>query len=311
MNLKQNPLLSIISPVYACEKRLSELYCRLNSTIEKITKRYEIIFINDASPDGSWETIVDLAKKDPRIKGLNLSRNFGQHNAITAGLDHCTGDWVVIMDCDLQDQPEEIEKLYCKAQEGYQIVYAQRINRNDNLLKRILSKSFYLLLGYLTNTKQDPTIANYGIYSRKVIDSILAMKDYHRYFPTMVKWVGFKNTKIAINHAERALGKSSYSIKKRIRLAIDVIISFSDKLLMIFIKIGMIITALSFLAAIYVLILFLNHKIQVIGYTSLIISIWFLSGLNILVLGIVGLYVGKAFDKAKGRPQYLIMDKTD
>jgi len=306
----QNTVISVISPVYGCKACLYELYSRLKETLEKITTDFEIILVNDGSPDDAWETIIEIAQKDMRVKGINLSRNFGQHYAITAGLDYCTGEWIVVMDCDLQDQPEEILKLYNEVGKGYQIVYAQRIKRNDKWIKRIFSKLFYAVLGYLTETIQDPTIANFGIYHKKVIESIRQMGDYHRYFPTMVRWVGFKHTKIAVIHAKRENDNSSYSFKKLSRLALDIILSFSDKPLRLTVKFGFIISSLSIVFGIYNLILFFNNKILVPGYTSLIISIWFLSGLIILVLGVVGLYIGKAFDKVKDRPTYLIKDTT-
>jgi dolichol-phosphate mannosyltransferase len=169
---------------------------------------------------------------------------------------------------------------------------------------------FYTILAYFTNTKQDPSIGNFGIYHKKVIAAILAMNDYHRYFPTMLRWVGFKHTKINITHAERADGKSAYALKLLINMGIDIIVSFSDKPLKLMVKIGFSIASISFLFAIYILIKFLTHKILVLGYTSLIVSIWLFSGIIIMVLGIVGLYIGKIFDKVKGRPVYLIMDKT-
>ncbi len=304
------PHLSVVIPVYGCETNLYELYFRLKETLEKINPEFEIILVNDASPDNAWNTILDINIKDNRVKGINLSRNFGQHYAITAGLDHCEGDWVVVMDCDLQDQPEEIIKLYNKALEGYEIVFAKRIQRKDKWLKRKFSAFFYNVLGYLTNTEQDATIANYGIYHKKVIAAIQSMNDYHRYFPTMVRWVGFRHAKIGVVHALRPEGDSAYSFKKLLRLAVDVILSFSDKPLRLTVKFGFLISCFSIVFAIYNLILFLNHIIIVPGYTSLIISVWFLSGLIIMVLGVVGLYIGKTFDKVKGRPSYLVMEKT-
>ena len=302
--------ISIVIPVYGCRTALIELYIRLKQTLENISEDFEIIMVNDASPDGAWETIVELAQKDKRVKGINLSRNFGQHYAITAGLDHSKGEWVVVMDCDLQDQPEEIKKLYVKAKEDYHIVFAQRISRKDTWLKRTFSKLFYAILGYLTNTIQDPAIANFGIYHKSIIDSICKMGDFHKYFPTMVRWVGFKYTKIPVSHAERNNGQTSYSFKKSIRLAVDIILSFSDKPLRLTVKFGFLISCMAAIFAIYNLILFFENKILVPGYTSLIISVWFLSGLIILVLGVVGLYIGKTFDKVKDRPTYIIMDKT-
>jgi dolichol-phosphate mannosyltransferase len=304
------PYISVVIPVYGCETCLVELYIRLKQSLEQINPEFEIIMVNDCSPDGSWEAIVELAKTDPRVKGLSLSRNFGQHYSITAGLDHCKGEWVVVMDCDLQDQPEEIVRLYNEAILGYQIVHGQRVHRKDKILKRIYSKFFYAILSYLTDSKQDPTIANFGIYHKKVIESILRMKDYYKYFPTMVRWVGFKFTKITVTHSERKDGTTSYTFKRLTKLAIDIIFSLSDKPLRLTVKIGFLISGLSLLYAIYNLVLFLNNKIIVPGYTSIIISVWFLSGLIFIVLGVIGLYIGKTFDTVKGRPTYIIMEKT-
>jgi len=304
------PFISVVSPVYRCESYLHEMYGRLRKTLDGIAPDFEIILVNDASPDNAWETIVDLARADPRVKGINLSRNFGQHAAITAGLENCSGEWVVVMDADLQDQPEEIEKLFGKTREGFQIVFGQRVQRRDKLMKRLYSKMFYALFRFLTGTKQDASIGNYGIYHRQVIRSILSMKDYHRYFPTMIRWVGFRHSKIEISHAERSKSESAYSLKKLFDLAIDIIISFSEKPLRLMVKIGFYISLLAFLIAIYNLILFIQNKIIVLGYTSLIVSIWLLSGMIIMMLGIVGLYVGKTFEKAKDRPVYIVMEKT-
>lgn len=304
------PHISVVIPVYGCKTCLYELCFRLKESLEKITVNFEIILVNDASPDGAWETIVELANKDQRVKGINLSRNFGQHYAITAGLDQCRGEWVVVMDCDLQDQPEEIVNLYNEALKGNHIVYAQRFHRKDKFIKRVSSKLFYATFSYLTNTDQDPTIANFGIYHKKVIESIRNIGDSHRYFPTMVRWVGFKHVKLRVAHAERVDGNTSYSYKMLIRLAIDNILTFSDKPLRLTVKFGFLISSLALIFAIYNLILFFNNKILVPGYTSLIISVWFLSGLIIMVLGVVGLYIGKTFDTVKGRPPYIIVEKT-
>jgi len=162
--ISKTPEVSIVIPVYGCRNCLLELYFRLKDTLPLISSDFEIIMVNDSSPDLAWTTILDIAEKDQRLKGINLSRNFGQHYAITAGLDYCAGNWVVVMDCDLQDRPEEIINLYNKAQEGWDVVFASREIRRDSLIKRSLSKLFYLTLGYLTNTEQDANIANFGIY---------------------------------------------------------------------------------------------------------------------------------------------------
>ncbi len=300
--------ISVVTPVYGCKTALIELYIRLKDTLDKINPDFEIIFINDASPDGAWDTIVELAGKDSRVKGINFSRNFGQHYAITAGLDHCKGEWVVVMDCDLQDQPEEILKLYNKVLEGYDIVLARRLYRKDGIIKKQISKYFYLFLGYISENQQDYTVANFGIYHNKVIKAVISMKDSVRYFPTMVRWVGFKTTKVEVLHSERPSGKTSYTFNKLFKLALDVILSYSDKPLRLTVKFGLLISFLSLLFAIYNLYRFLTGQIVVAGWTSLIISVWFLSGMIIFILGIVGLYVGKTFEKVKERPIYIIKE---
>lgn len=305
------PHISIITPVYGCRSCLTELYLRLKKTLETICSDFEIIMVNDNSPDGAWETIGEIAQKDNRVKGIQLSRNFGQHYAITAGLQNSCGEWVVVMDCDLQDRPEEIISLYRKANEGWDIVFARRTTRKDRWLKRISSRLFYTFLGYLTNTEQDAAIANFGIYHRTVVEAINTMGDYQRYFPTMVKWVGFSSTKISVEHAQRTEGRTSYSFSKLLRLSLDVILSFSDKPLRLTVKFGFLLSSLAFLFAIYNLILYLTGSILVPGYTSLIVSLWFLSGLIITIIGIVGLYIGKTFDKVKGRPTYIIKHKIN
>jgi polyisoprenyl-phosphate glycosyltransferase len=281
--MQQNQIhISVVSPVYKCSTCLVELCLRLVKTLEAISENFEIILVNDNSPDDSWGTIVSLSQKDKRVKGIKLSRNFGQHYAITAGLDHCSGEWIVVMDCDLQDQPEEIVKLYNKALEGYDVVYGRRISRKDNFIKVLMSKLFYFILSYLTGTKQDSSIANFGIYHIKVIKAILSMGDSLRYFPTMVRWVGFNQTSVNIEHAERKDGRSAYSFKRLINLSIDVMLAFSDKPLKLTVKLGLFISAISVLFAFVFFIQYLLGDIKVTGYTSLIISIWLLSGIIIL-----------------------------
>ena len=303
--------ISVVSPVYLAESILSELAHRLKETLEALGVSYEIILVEDGSPDSSWQRIKEICEADDTIKGVRLSRNFGQHYAITAGLEKAKGEWVVVMDCDLQDKPEQIPALFAKAKEGYDIVYARRSKRKDGFFKKISSKLFYRLFGYLTNSEQDPSIANFGIYHTKVIQAILRMKDHVRYFPTMVQWVGFSSAKLNVDHDHRATGKSSYTWGKLIRLAFDNVIAFSDKLLKLTIRLGFIIALGALLVGIYYIYKYLVGDIVVLGFTSLIISIWFLSGLIIFILGIIGIYLGKTFDKVKDRPTYIIQEKIN
>ncbi len=303
--------ISIVIPLYKCRESIVTLTDLLKKSISTITEDFEIIYVNDASPQNDWEVVSKISREDKRIKGLNFSRNFGQHYAITAGLDFSQGEWVVVMDGDLQDQPEEIIRLYSKAQEGYEIVLAQRIVRKDTFVKKVSSKAFYSVFSYLTDTKQDHTIGNFGIYHRKVIDAILGMKDHIRYFPTMSQWVGFNKAYMEVKHSKRETGKSSYSFGKLFNLAFNNIIAFSDKPLRLTIKFGLVISLVSLFFGFYFIYKYLSGEIAIMGFTSLILSIWFLSGILIFILGIVGMYIGKTFEKVKGRPTYIIKEKIN
>ena len=267
-------LISVVSPVYNAEKIIDEFIMRVNESISQITDSYEIILVEDCCLDRSWEKILFNANIDKKLKGIKLSRNFGQHSAIIAGLTVAKGSWVVVMDCDLQDDPNEIEKLYKKTKKGYDIVLARRINRQDNLLKKLFSRWFYKVFGYFTDTEQDAAIANFGIYHRKVINAVLEMGDNIKYFPAMIRWVGFRVAKVAVNHNARFEGESSYSFFKLFSLALDVILSFSSKPLVIITKTGLIISGIAFLAAIVYLWLYLSNLIVVLGFASIIISIF-------------------------------------
>ena len=307
--MKNKPYISVVSPVYLAEKIIPQLVHKLKDILSDITEYYEIILVEDGSPDHSWNVIVDECERESRIVGIKLSRNFGQHNAITAGLDAALGDWIVVMDCDLQDRPEEILNLYRKAQEGYSVVVARRVIRQDSFMKKWSSKLFYKIFSFLTNTKQDPAVANFGIYHRKVIDAVLSMGDYIRYFPAMIQWVGFRVAYIDVMHAKSKRGQSSYSWSSLIYLAVKNIISFSEKPLHIVVWFGLTITFFSFCIGLWYLVKYLGGYVEVLGYTSLIISIWFLSGIMIFIIGVVGVYVGKNFEKSKNRPVYIVEQK--
>jgi polyisoprenyl-phosphate glycosyltransferase len=300
------PLISVVSPVYGCAGCLVELHRRITAALEPITGDFELILVNDGSPDGAWQVIEALCRADKRVRGVNLSRNFGQHPAIAAGLERSRGTWVVVMDCDLQDRPEEIPALLNATSSGVDIVFAVRSARNDPVLRRWGSRAFYRLLSYMTDTAQDARIANFGVYHRKVIDAVCALPEQHRYFPTMIRWVGFNASEIPVEHASRTIGASSYNMGKMLRLAGATILAFSDKPLRLVIKVGMSIALAAFLFALLILYRALIGDVAVLGWASLIISIWFFAGFVIAVLGIVGLYVGRAFDEGKQRPIYIV-----
>lgn len=302
--------LSVVSPIYKAENFVIPLVERISNTLNKLNIDFEIILVDDLSPDNSWELIEDLSLKNPSVKGIQLSRNFGQHYAINAGLTVATGEWIVVMDCDLQDIPEEIEKLYIKATtEKFDIVLARREYRKDKLLKRLFSYLFYQFLNYSSGLKHDEKIANFGIYHKKVINAILTMPETIKYLPLMVNWVGFKRTTINVLHDERD-GQSSYGFRKRVQLALDVFLSYSDKPLKIFVKLGALISISSFIFSLIYIFLWLNDKIVVHGFTTIIISVWFLSGIIISILGVIGLYIGKTFQDVKKRPVFIINKTT-
>ena len=301
-----NPLLSIVSPVYGAGELVAELVQRIEASVRTLTQEYEIILVDDCSPDGAWVQIQAQAARDARVQGMRLSRNFGQHRAITAGLDRCRGEWVVVLDCDLQDRPEEIPALFAAAQRGHDLVLARRAKRQDSWGKKLLSRLFYGVLSFLTDLPQDPSVANFGIYHRKVIAAVLAMRESIRYFPTMVRWVGFRTGYLDVTHAERASGSSSYDLSLRLRLGVDILLANSDKPLRLTVKLGLLLSGGAFLLVPITLVRYWLGQIYQPGYTSLIISIWFFSGLLLSVLGMVGLYIGKTFEQVKNRPLYIV-----
>jgi dolichol-phosphate mannosyltransferase len=297
--------ISVVVPVYGCRAALNELYERLTNTLKKITEEYEIILVNDNCPQNSWETIANICKTDQRVKGIELSRNFGQIQAITAGLDNSKGDWVVVMDCDLQDKPEEIMNLYNKAQEGYDVVFAKRRNRKDSKFKKLISKVFYKVYSYASDNFYDPEICNFSIVKRNVIDEYCKLRELHRAYVIYIRWLGFKQTEIYVEHDARKEGKSSYDLKKRLKLATSILTSQSDKILKLTVSIGLIMTCVSVLAIILLIINYFKGNVTE-GWTSIIASISLVGGLILMGIGIVGIYVGNIFMQTKERPLYVI-----
>jgi dolichol-phosphate mannosyltransferase len=300
--------ISVVSPVYKAVGCVDELYRRILKAVKAIDPdiSYEIVLVEDCGQDGSWEKIHELAVKDPCLKAVQLSRNFGQHPAITAGLALTTGDWVVVMDCDLQDPPEEIPRLYSKALEGYDVVCARRGKRQDPLWKRVTSRLFVALFNRLSGMSYDPQIANFRILSRLVVDTYSRMGESTPSFGGHLEWLGFNVGYIDIQHQSRYSGKSSYSLKKLFILAANVIVAYSNKPLHISISLGFF---MAFFATLYALYLILRKYwigINIDGWTSLMVSIWFLGGMVVGNLGVIGLYLGKVYDETKRRPIYVV-----
>ncbi len=302
--------ISVVVPVYRAESCLEELYRRLKAALEPLTADFEIMLVEDCGGDRSWPLIVALAQRDPRVKGIQFSRNFGQHYGITAGLDRCNGDWVVVMDCDLQDRPEEIPRLYAKAQEGHEIVVARRGKRSDPLLKRFSSWLYYSVFSWLADMSYDPQAGNFRILSRKVINNYRNMRERSRFFGSLINWMGFPFTSIDVQHDERFAGDSSYTFGKLWRLGAETIIAYSDKPLRLAVRLGFFIATCAFLYGLYILFLALFHGSPVTGWSSLIVSIYFMGGVIVAILGILGIYLGKTYDETKCRPLYVINHTT-
>lgn len=298
-------LVSVIVPCYNTRDSIDVLHDRL-AKVADTGMVCEFIFIDDHSPQQDFLAITELCKNDSRVKLVRLSRNFGQQAAISCGLRHSSGDWVIVMDADLQDRPEEIPSLYNKALEGYDVVFSKVESRNDGFLKRFFSNLFYSIFAYFTGSTGNHGIRNFGIYSRKVVDAFLSLDEQFRGFALLVRWLGFRSTVIEVQHDRREIGRSSYNFMKGLNLAIDSILTFSDKPLRITTMSGFVVSFMSIMAGIVFLVRGLLGYRVVLGWTSMILSIWFLSGFTVFCIGLIGLYVGKVFNETKRRPHYLV-----
>jgi dolichol-phosphate mannosyltransferase len=304
------PHISVVTPVYKAEACLEELCRRLVAAIEPLTPHFEIIMVEDAGPDHSWETMVRIIATEPRCKGIRLSRNFGQHYAITAGLEHASGDWVVVMDCDLQDQPEEIGKLYQTARDGnFDVVFGRRLRRRDPWLKRMSSKCFYAVYNYFTEARFDNSVANFSISRRPVIEEFLRMREHSRSFPLFIRWLGFSIGYVEVAHANRFAGETAYDLRKLLRLSAESIVSQTNKPLHLSIATGLVLALCAFLLALYYLIRYFIYDIPVEGWTSTMVSLWFIGGVVLMNLGVLGLYLGRVFNEAKNRPLFVIRQR--
>lgn len=298
--------ISVVVPVYGCRAALPELYRRLVRTIEGMGKSFEIVLVDDCCPQNSWEEIVPICADDKRVVGIHLSRNFGQIRAITCGLDACAGDWAVVMDCDLQDRPEAIPRLYEKAQEGYDAVFVRRVDRKDKGSTKLLSRAFYRVYEYFTDGVYDNSMSNFSIISRQVVDAYCGLREHNRGYTTFIKWLGFRQDAVDVEGDERFEGESSYTMRRKLRMAFELITSQSTKPLKLTMGAGFVIFGISLLFMIGLLV----YKIAVpgvaVGWTSTIGAVFLMGGLNIAIVGVVGLYVGNVFDEAKGRPLYVV-----
>ena len=296
--------LSIVSPVYKAEECLPELHRRMVAAAAQITPDFELVLVDDASPDQSWAVLKELAARDPRVKALRLSRNFGQHYAISAGLDHALGEWVVVMDCDLQDSPEAIGTLYRKAREGHDLVFARRQDRKDAWFKRARSRLFARFIGWLTGTRFDSSISNFSVCSRRTVAAFRQYRERDRSFFMIMSDIGYPMVFLDVEHAPRFAGTTSYSFEKLVHYALQAVVSASTRPLRLSIRFGALVSLASFLFMMLLVIRYFMAKIEVPGWTTLVVLISFFFGLLFIQLGIMGLYLGRVFEESKRRPLY-------
>jgi glycosyltransferase involved in cell wall biosynthesis len=300
--------LTVVIPILDEENLIEELLKRVVENCSKITNEYEIILVDDGSTDNTWRKISTATESNQKIKALRLSRNFGHHYAITAGLHSSSGEWVVVMDGDLQDRPEVIPDLYEKAQEGYEVVFVSRQNRPEPLYYQLLQKVFYLLLRVLSGLNFDSNQANFSIINKKVVNAFKVFPENSRFYGSTILWLGFKRAKIFADHGERFIGNSSYTFRKRVKLAFDIILAFSERPLKFAIGIGLLVSTLSILGAIWLFYGSLTRGFTVSGWSSLMVSLFFFSGVILIVLGILGIYLGRVFQEVKKRPLYVVSE---
>lgn len=296
---------SVVVPVYNAAGCLSELHRRLTGTLGRLTSSFEIVLVDDGSLDGSWAAIAQLAKDDPRVRALRLSRNFGQHAAITAGLKECEGAWAVVMDCDLQDPPEEIPRLWHRAQEGVDIVLARRRQRQHSLFRRAAARLYFTLLGLFNRTVFDSAYGTFSIISRRVIDTFLRVEDGSRHYLLMLYWLGFERAAIEYDHGDRYSGESTYRLRTLIKHALDGIFFQTTVFLRWIIHAGFLLSATGLaLAAYLVYHYFRSGALE--GWTSLAVLILIIGGFTIVSIGVAALYIARIFEQVKGRPLFVV-----
>lgn len=303
--------LSVVVPVFNEGSIIAELVKRVKTNLKLITDDFEIILVDDGSEDETWKFIENETKQEKRVKGIKFSRNFGHHYAITAGLHNSTGEWVVVMDGDLQDRPEVIPELYKKSQEGFDVVFVSRQNRPEKLYYRIAQKIFYWTLKSLSGIDFDSRQANFSIINKKVVKAFKDFPENARFYGSTIKWLGFKRSFILADHGTRYSGKPSYTFKKRVKLALDIILSFSERPLKFAIALGLIMSTISIFLALWIVYGTFKWGYSVIGWSSGIVSILFSSGIILTVLGIIGIYLGRIFQEVKGRPLFVISESQN
>lgn len=301
--------MSIISPVYGCAGCLEQLCERVMKAVESLGITYEIVFVDDRGPDGSWMALKGLAGRYPdRVRAIRLSRNFGQQAAITAGLNECRGEVAVVMDCDLQDPPEEIPNFYRKYQEGYQVVYSRRRGKRHSWKQRAGSRIYAKLVSLVFGRKVSSDVGGFSLIGRPVIDEFIRFKDINRHYLLILQWMGFDHAFIEYEHQERATGKSGYNIGKLIEHAIEGVMFQDARFFKWIVFLGMIIEGFGCLLAGWLVVHWLR-TLPVAGWAMACMVACVVGGFVVMVQGVIGMYVGQTFEQVKGRPTYVVSDR--
>jgi glycosyltransferase involved in cell wall biosynthesis len=303
--------IAVVVPVYMGRAALRKLCTRLVAALESITPDFSIVLVDDRAPDDPWPLIRELGREEPRIRGVQLSRNFGQHYALTAGIDHARAQWYVVMDCDLQDAPEDIPLLYAKVREGYDAVVGVRRKEGHGLAKRHGSRLFYRVFNLLAGVDLDWSVGNFRIFSDRVAEGFRQMREQMRLLPASLSFMGFSVGTLELAHHPREEGRSSYTFAKLARLASNAILAHSQTPLKIAAYFGLVMALLSLVAGFAIAVRALVWGIPVTGWASLIVAVFVVGGVQIFITGIVGIYVGKTFEEAKKRPLYFVRDTVN
>lgn len=303
---------SLVVPLYNEEAVIEETNRRLTAVMNSLNENYEIIYINDGSRDRTGLLAREFCAADPRIKLITFSRNFGHQTAITAGMDHAGGEAVIIIDADLQDPPEIIPQMIERWQEGYEVVYGRRTARSgETWFKRFTAKRYYRFLQRMTDVEIPVDVGDFRLIDARVRDALMTMPEHNRYVRGLISWLGFRQTFVDYVRAPRFAGETKYPLKKMLRLAADGIASFSYKPLKMGIGLGVVLSVFSFLFLMFVFISRLfNLIVMEPGYASIMCVILFFFGVVLIMLGIIGEYIARIFEEVKGRPLYVISDRT-
>jgi polyisoprenyl-phosphate glycosyltransferase len=303
--------ISVVIPVLNEENNIDLLYSRIVEVCKKINLHYELIFVNDGSYDNSLELIKELSYKDKNVKFIDFSRNFGHQIAITAGMDKAVGKYIVFIDADLQDPPELIEQLYIKVNEGFEVVYTVRKSRRgESIFKKATAKAYYRILRTITKCNIPVDAGDFRIISAKVANILRKMPEQQKYFRGQIAWVGFKQAYLEYDREPRKGGKTGYPISKMTRFAVDGITSFSDFPLKFATYLGFLVSIISFVLMLWALYQRLIVKEYVQGWTSLILSVLFIGGIQLISIGIIGEYIGRIGSNIRNRPLYIINDSN-